>query len=113
MSSQHFIIINIKAFIVDSVDFNNEIDNNGKEKDQPIGVWDYDNMKCDIYESIKQAAKHKYNSYTILTKFAGESDNMSKENNIYPIYNSDFKQSQKSFQMGLDFFIYTTSFKEL
>ena len=102
MSSQHFIIINIKTFIIDSVDFNNEIDNNGKEKDQPIGVWDYENIKCDIYDSIKQAAKSKI-----------KSDNMIKENHIYPIYNSDFKQSQQFFQMGLDFFIYTTSFKEL
>ncbi|MGX2973416.1 DUF6402 family protein, partial [Helicobacter sp. T3_23-1059] len=98
---------NIKAFIVDSVDFNNEIDNNGKEKDQPIGVWDYENIKCDIVESIKQVAKYEYNSFTIPTKLIGEFDNMTKQNNIYPIYNSDFKQSQQFFQMGLDFFIYT------
>ena len=103
MSSQHFIIINIKAFIVDSVDFNNDKDENGRDKrDQPIGVWDYENIKCDIYASIKQVAKSKI-----------KSDNMLKENHSYPIYNSDFKQSQKSFQIGLDFFIYTTSFKEL
>ncbi|MGX2973345.1 DUF6402 family protein, partial [Helicobacter sp. T3_23-1059] len=97
----------------DSVDFNNEINNNGKEKDQPIGVWDYENIKCDIYDSIKQVAKYEYNSFTIPTKLIGEFDNMTKQNNIYPIYNSDFKHSQHFFQMGLDFFIYTTNFKDI
>lgn len=80
---------------------------------QFVGVWDYENMKCDIYESIKQAAKHEYNYSTIPAKLTGKLDNMAKQNDMYPIYNSDFKHSQHFFQMGLDFFIYTTTFREL
>lgn len=69
---------------------------------QFVGLWNYENMKCDIYEPIKQAAKNEIHI-----------NNTIKENHSYPIYNSDFKHSQKYFQIGLDFFIYTTSFKEL
>lgn len=98
-----FVPKNIRAFIVDGVDFNNKIDNNGKEKDQPIGVWDYRNICFDLYYSVLQYRQNRiFNSSPKLPM-----------SSIFFLYNSDFIQTKYHFALGLDFFIYTKSFYDI
>ncbi len=96
----------VRAFIIDTVNFNN----NGS--DQPIGVWDYENVRFDLYNSIMQYAgentkKRMGDAISTLIFPIKE-----KENN-YILYNSNFKKSQQSFNLGLDFFLYSSTFLDM
>lgn len=73
-----------------------------KTSDQPIGVWDYDDVKCNIHNSIRQYAK---SAYLVLKPISIE-----EKENRYILYNSHFKESQTSFNLGCDFFLYTPAF---
>ncbi|UEZ84845.1 hypothetical protein [Campylobacter coli] len=77
----------VRAFIIDTVNFNN----NGS--DQPIGAWDYEKVGFDLYNSIMQYRNTKFHfKYTSPKSF------------LFPLYNSDFLKTKQYFNLGLDFF---------
>ncbi|OCR07021.1 hypothetical protein A7X13_09140 [Helicobacter pullorum] len=84
--------IQIKAYIDDSFDF----------RDQPmqfVGAWDYENVEFKaFYSGVKNFIDDK---------------NATKEidNNI--MRNHDYQQTQKSFNLGLDFIVTSPNFKSI
>lgn len=86
----------VRAFIIDTVNFNN----NGS--DQPIGVWDYEKVGFDLYNSIMQYRNTKFHfKYTSPKSF------------LFPLYNSDFLKTKQYFNLGLDFFLYSSTFLDM
>ena len=94
----------VRAFIIDTVNFNNDDDS-----DQPIGVWDYENVGFDLYYSIMQYKKafpqEKFINFDI--------KHTSSESFLFSLYNSNFKKSQTYFNLGLDFFLYSFTFLDM
>ena len=119
----------IKAYIDDSFDFRDQDhtfndDGSIKELGQPVGAWDYNEMKFDKDVSESQMNKYAEKSGIISTTNAGaalflksainiEKYENYKRQNIYPIYNHDYQQTQKNFNLGLDFRIVTPTFKDI
>ncbi|WP_278824443.1 DUF6402 family protein [Helicobacter pullorum] len=119
----------IKAYIDDSFDFRDQDhtfndDGSIKELGQPVGAWDYNEMKFDKNVSESQMNKYAEKSGIISTTNAGaalflksainiEKYENYKRQNIYPIYNHDYQQTQKNFNLGLDFRIVTPTFKDI
>ncbi|EOH1375025.1 hypothetical protein ACLQ77_001796 [Campylobacter jejuni] len=86
----------VRAFIIDTVNFNN----NGS--DQPIGAWDYEKVGFDLYNSIMQYQNTKFHfKYTSPKSF------------LFPLYNSDFLKTKQYFNLGLDFFLYSSTFLDM
>ncbi|EPU0072217.1 DUF6402 family protein [Campylobacter jejuni] len=86
----------VRAFIIDTVNFNN----NGS--DQPIGAWDYEKVGFDLYNSIMQYRNPKFHfKYTSPKSF------------LFPLYNSDFLKTKQYFNLGLDFFLYSSTFLDM
>lgn len=86
----------VRAFIIDTVNFNN----NGS--DQPIGAWDYEKVGFDLYNSIMQYRNTKFHfKYTSPKSF------------LFPLYNSDFLKTKQYFNLGLDFFLYSSTFLDM
>ncbi|EAL6614132.1 hypothetical protein DSU46_02375 [Campylobacter jejuni] len=86
----------VRAFIIDTVNFNN----NGS--DQPIGAWDYKKVGFDLYNSIMQYRNTKFHfKYTSPKSF------------LFPLYNSDFLKTKQYFNLGLDFFLYSSTFLDM
>lgn len=86
----------MRAFIIDTVNFNN----NGS--DQPIGAWDYEKVGFDLYNSIMQYRNTKFHfKYTSPKSF------------LFPLYNSDFLKTKQYFNLGLDFFLYSSTFLDM
>lgn len=84
----------VRAFIIDTVNFNN----NGS--DQPIGAWDYEKVGFDLYNSIMQYRNTKFHfKYTSPKSFL--------------FYNSDFLKTKQYFNLGLDFFLYSSTFLDM
>lgn len=123
----------IKAYIDDSFDFRDQDhtfndDGSIKELGQPVGAWDYNEMKFDVAVSLSQMSKYtekddistlaaigatmatwsKWKSAINIQKYEDY-----KSNNIYPIYNHDYQQTQKSFNLGLDFLVTSPTFKNI
>lgn len=94
----------VRAFIIDTVNFNNDGDS-----DQPIGVWDYENVGFDLYNSIMQYKKafpqEKFINFDI--------KHTPSESFLFSLYNSNFKKSQIYFNLGLDFFLYSSTFLDM
>ncbi|TLE09186.1 hypothetical protein [Helicobacter bilis] len=88
----------VRAFIIDTVNFNNDDDS-----DQPIGVWDYENVGFDLFYSIIQYRQSRI--------FGGKSS--SPVPFSFFLYNSHFKKSQTHFNLGLDFFLYSSTFLDI
>ena len=119
----------IKAYIDDSFDFRDQDhifndDGSIKELGQPVGAWDYNKMKFDKDVSESQMNKYAEKSGIISATNAGaamflksainiEKYENYKRQNIYPIYNHDYQQTQKNFNLGLDFIVTSKSFKNL
>lgn len=94
----------VRAFIIDTVNFNNDDDS-----DQPIGVWDYENVGFDLYNSIMQ-----YKKAFLQEKFVNfDIKHTPSESFLFSLYNSNFKKSQKHFNLGLDFFLYSSTFLDM
>ncbi|EAH9076814.1 hypothetical protein EXD38_07410 [Campylobacter jejuni] len=86
----------VRAFIIDTVNFNN----NGS--DQPIGAWDYEKVGFDLYNSIMQYRNTKFHfKYTSPKSF------------LFLLYNSDFLKTKQYFNLGLDFFLYSSTFLDM
>ncbi|XAK36876.1 hypothetical protein AAH951_04505 [Campylobacter coli] len=86
----------VRAFIIDTVNFNN----NGS--DQPIGAWDYEKVGFDLYNSIMQYRNTKFHfKYTSPKSF------------LFPLYNADFLKTKQYFNLGLDFFLYSSTFLDM
>lgn len=88
----------VRAFIIDTVNFNNDDDS-----DQPIGVWDYENVGFDLFYSVIQYRQSRI--------FGGKSSSPAPF--LFFLYNSDFKKSQDCFNLGLDFFLYSSAFLDI
>ena len=103
----------VRAFIIDTVNFNNDDDS-----DQPIGVWDYENVGFDLYNSIQQylgdEAKFNIKGVNIdLRKPARMAFSIETKENRHILYNSHFKKSQAHFNLGCDFFLYSSTFLDM
>ena len=103
----------VRAFIIDTVNFNNDDDS-----DQPIGVWDYENVGFDLYNSIQQylgdEAKFNIKGVNIdLRKPARMAFSIETKENRHILYNSHFKKSQAHFNLGCDFFLYSSAFLDM
>ena len=103
----------VRAFIIDTVNFNNDDDS-----DQPIGVWDYENVGFDLYNSIQQylgdEAKFNIKGVNIdLRKPARMAFSIETKENRHILYNSHFKKSQDCFNLGCDFFLYSSAFLDM
>ncbi|MCW1356006.1 hypothetical protein OLQ17_07735 [Campylobacter jejuni] len=86
----------VRAFIINTVNFNN----NGS--DQLIGAWDYEKVGFDLYNSIMQYRNTKFHfKYTSPKSF------------LFPLYNSDFLKTKQYFNLGLDFFLYSSTFLDM
>lgn len=86
----------VRAFIIDTMNFNN----NGS--DQPIGAWDYEKVGFDLYNLIMQYRNTKFHfKYTSPKSF------------LFPLYNSDFLKTKQYFNLGLDFFLYSSTFLDM
>ena len=86
----------IKAYIDDSFDF----------RDQPmqfVGAWDYENVEFDLFYSVIQYRQSRI--------FGGKSSSPAPF--LFFLYNSDFKKSQDCFNLGLDFFLYSSAFLDI
>lgn len=123
----------IKAYIDDSFDFRDQDhifnDNDSiKELGQPVGAWDYNEMKFakDVSESQMNKYAEKNGTFSATnvgaTMAFGSKLNFSitqekyenyKRQNIYPIYNHDYQQTQKNFNLGLDFLVVSKNFKNI
>ena len=119
----------IKAYIDDSFDFRDQDhtfndDGSIKELGQPVGAWDYNEMKFDKDVSESQMNKYAEKSGIISATNAGaalflksainiEKYENYKRQNIYPIYNHDYQQTQKNFNLGLDFLVTSPTFKNI
>ncbi|EKM9865217.1 hypothetical protein PWA69_001461 [Campylobacter coli] len=119
----------IKAYIDDSFDFRDQDhtfndDGSIKELGQPVGAWDYNEMKFDKDVSESQMNKYAEKSGIISATNAGaalflksainiEKYENYKRQNIYPIYNYDYQQTQKNFNLGLDFLVTSPTFKNI
>lgn len=86
----------VRAFIIDTVNFNN----NGS--DQPIGAWDYEKVGFDLYNSIMQYRDTKFHF-----------KHTSPKSFLFPLYNSDFLKTKQYFNLGLDFFLYSSTFLDM
>ena len=119
----------IKAYIDDSFDFRDQDhtfndDGSIKELGQPVGAWDYNKMKFDKDVSESQMNKYAEKSGIISATNAGaalflksainiEKYEDYKSSNMYPIYNHDYQQTQKNFNLGLDFLVTSPTFKDI
>ncbi|WP_337201893.1 DUF6402 family protein [Campylobacter sp. W0014] len=85
----------IKAYVDDSFDFRNS-------PNQTIGAWDYEKVGFDLYNSIMQYRNTKFHfKYTSPKSF------------LFPLYNSDFLKTKQYFNLGLDFFLYSSTFLDI
>lgn len=123
----------IKAYIDDGFDFKDQEhtfndDGSVKELGQAVRAWDYNEMKFDVSASLSKMSKYtekddisalaaigatmatwsKWKSAINIQKYEDY-----KSNNIYPIYNHDYQQTQKNFNLGLDFLVTSPTFKIL
>lgn len=119
----------IKAYIDDSFDFRDQDhtfndDGSIRELGQPVGAWDYNEMKFDKDVSESQMNKYAEKSGIISATNAGaalflksainiEKYEDYKSSNMYPIYNHDYQQTQKNFNLGLDFIVTSKNFRNL
>ena len=123
----------IKAYIDDSFDFSDQDhtfndDGSIKELGQPVGAWDYNEMKFDKDVSESQMNKYAEKSGIISATNVGaaiafglklnfaitqEKYESYKNKNIYPIYNHDYQNTQKNFNLGCDFLVTSKDFKNI
>ncbi|EFR47734.1 hypothetical protein HCCG_02283 [Helicobacter cinaedi CCUG 18818 = ATCC BAA-847] len=123
----------IKAYVDDSFDFrdqNHIFNDNGsiKELGQPVGAWDYKEVRFDRDVSEQQMNKYAEKSGTFSANNVGAFFFLSlrtntaitkkeyldyKQINIYPIYNQDYQQTQTYFHIGCDFLVTSKTFKDI
>lgn len=122
----------IKAYIDDSFDFRDQDhifndDGSIKELGQPVGAWDYNETKFNVAVSLSQISKYTEKDSVSLAAVGAtmaawselesainiEKYENYKRQNIYPIYNHDYQQTQKNFNLGLDFIVTSKSFRNL
>ena len=122
--------IQIKAYIDDSFDFSDQdhtFDDNGNiaEFGQPVGAWNYNELKFDEYVSESQMSRYikttkgSFSQENVVALFFLKSaitiDNYSQKRmeNIYPIYNHDYQNTQKYFNLGLNYILASKDFKNI
>lgn len=123
----------LAAQCYDSFDFRDQDhifndDGSIKELGQPVGAWDYNEMKFDVAVSLSQMSK--YTERDDISTLAAVGATMAawsklesaisikkyenyKKQNIYPIYNHDYQQTQKNFNLGCDFLVTSPTFKNI
>lgn len=123
----------IKAYVDDSFDFRDQDhsfnqDGSIKELGQPVGAWDYNEVRFDITTSLSQMSKYTekedISTFTAIgamvatwckgtTPINIEEYKNYKKQNIYPNYNHEYQQTQKYFNLGCDFLVTNPTFKNI
>ena len=120
----------IKAYVDDSFDFSDQdhtFDTNGNivEFGQPVGAWNYNKLKFDEDVSESQMSRYikktkgSFSKENVVALFRLKSaitidDYFQKRmENIYPIYNNDYQNTQKYFEIGLDYILASKDFKNI
>ncbi|PZT47582.1 hypothetical protein B6S12_08440 [Helicobacter valdiviensis] len=111
----------IKAYVDDSFDFRDQNhifneDGSIKELGQPVGAWDYNEVKFDRDVSESQLWHYFALQKDFIPDIIGlEYDEIpaNKQNKIYPNYNHEYQLTQKHFNLGLDFFLYSSTFLDM
>ncbi|RDU64190.1 hypothetical protein CQA44_04505 [Helicobacter sp. MIT 14-3879] len=96
----------IKAYVDDGFDF---IIEKPEDANQFVGVWNYETMEFIMDKSSFALAReiaHKYISLVDTT------DNI-KQPNENTMFNQDYNNTQNYFNLGCDFRILTSSFKDI
>lgn len=93
-------ILEIKAYIFDGFDF---ID----KPEQFVGTWGYEKMEFIVGNSSWVIFKE----VTSLDKILSTSN--VKQSNETTMYNQDYQNTQRYFNLGLDFRILTSTFKDI
>lgn len=90
----------IKAYIDDSFDF----------RDQPmqfVGAWNYEKMEFIAFNSVRKMIREVTGSTKVI------SIGNVKEVNENIMFNQDYQNTQTHFNLGLDFRILTSTFKDI
>ena len=120
------------AYIWDTFDFDDEEhkykkdeeakDENIIELGQPVGTWNYKEMRFDFNHSVRQMARYgegkdfitKWGSWGFSMVENGWDNKISnaeipilKKQQIYPIYNQDYQNYKKTFNKGLNFRVFS------
>ncbi|WP_236847975.1 DUF6402 family protein [Campylobacter devanensis] len=123
------------AYIWDTFDFDDEGHSYEKDKElkdenitqlgQPVGTWDYKEMRFDFNHSVRQMRAYKLpfpKKYTCLQLyllsflmpslqqdiiFDTKRISKLKQDQIYPLYNQDYQNYKKTFNKGLNFRVFS------
>lgn len=104
----------IKAYIDDSFDFRDN-------PNQTVGVWNYENIEFDSATSAAMALKYWWNKEAnkkeqiqLALKYQqNRANNLNRGAMYYHLYNLDYQQTQKYFNLGLDFLVTSSTFKNI
>lgn len=104
----------IKAYIDDSFDFRDN-------PNQTVGVWNYENIEFDSATSAAMALKYWWNKEAnkkeqiqLALKYQqNRANNLNRGAMYYHLYNLDYQQTQKYFNLGLDFLVTSPTFKNI
>ncbi|WP_052096541.1 DUF6402 family protein [Helicobacter trogontum] len=97
----------IKAYIDDSFDFRDQ-------SMQFVGAWDYENVGFDLFYSVIQYRQSRIRDKfpDMLTTIFG-TKSTSPTPFLFFLYNSDFLRAKQHFNLGLDFFLYSSTFLDI
>ena len=120
------------AYVYDTFDFDDgehQYYDNKEHKDenieklgQPVGTWDYNTLKFDFDNSIRQVAKYSENKGFIaewvswgFSMMKNGGDNKIeiheipalKKQQIYPLYNQDYQDYKQRFNKGLNYRVFS------
>ena len=96
-------IDSLLCYIYDSFDFSDQ-------SYQPVGMWDYNEVKFNAYEAMQHLSVHK--AYKDLPNFiTTKLASISKKYNLYYIINQNYQDYQTHFKFGLDYRIFSKSAK--
>ena len=90
----------IKTYIDDSFDF-------GDSPMQFVGAWNYDKMECKMAKSFREVLREQSGTTSIVII-----ENI-KQLNENRIFNQNYQNTQKYFNLGCDFRILTSTFKDI
>ena len=93
-------ILEIKAYIFDGFDFIGT-------PEQFVGVWDYEKMEFKIAKSSRKVLREQSGTTSIVAI-----ENI-KQSNEYKMFNQNYQNTQKYFNLGCNFRILTSAFKDI
>ena len=99
-------ILEIKAYIFDGFDF---IIEKPEDANQFVGAWNYEKMEFIVSDSSFAMMREKAHKYISSVDIA---DNI-KQKNYNTMFNQDYQNTQNFFNLGCDFRILTSTFKDI